>query len=74
MRTGIWERVIWPGRNKTVVDEENLNGRTLSTEELELERTQGHTIGLVGVGSDSGSGGGKECQVLFGGNEQGIAR
>jgi hypothetical protein len=68
---GIWERIIWAGRNGAVVDE-NPNGRTLSAEELELERKQGHMIGPVGVGSDSGSGKGMSSPVR--GNGQGIAR
>jgi hypothetical protein len=42
-----------------VVDEENPSGRMLSAEELEQERRQGHLIGPVGVGSDSGSGSGE---------------
>jgi hypothetical protein len=69
---GIWERVIWAGRNRTVVDE-NPNGRT---EELELEKKQGHMIGPVGVGSDSGSGSGsgKGMSSPVRGNGQGIAR
>jgi hypothetical protein len=70
---GIWERVIWAGRNGTVVDE-NPNGRTLSAEELELERKQGHMIGPVGVGSDNGSGSGKGMSSPVRGNGQGIAR
>jgi hypothetical protein len=46
-----------------VVDEENPSGRMLSAEELEQERRQGHLIGPVGVGSDSGSGEGMSSPV-----------
>lgn len=44
------------------------------TEELELEKKQGHMIGPVGVGSDSGSGSGKGMSSPVRGNGQGIAR